>query len=143
MAKIDDNRRTNARELAEKAGGPAKFARKIGVSDTRVTQLIGVNFTRNIGSKTAAHIEQIFEQAPGWLDADHSTNTLETQPPSQTLANVQLSTVSLAYVTAEELKLLTHYREATDIGKKIMTISAESAEKDLQKIKGIRGLVSA
>ena len=76
MGKIEDTRRKNARQLAAITGGPAKFARKTGLSDSRVSQIIGENFTRNIGNKTAQLIESSFGKPEGWLDSNNGQSEL-------------------------------------------------------------------
>lgn len=135
MAKIDDIRRTNARALAEQAGGPAKFARKMGLSDSRVSQLIGMKFTRNIGDKTASQIEQMFNEEQGWLDVDHSKSE-EVDATSEDVKLVQMEHISLSWVTFEELELLTAFRLSTEMGRDLMKESAKIAEKDAQKLPG-------
>jgi transcriptional regulator with XRE-family HTH domain len=63
--------RTNARHLADSVGGLARFAEKVGVADSQVSQIIGKNPSRNIGSKMARKIEAAFEKSIGWLDKPH------------------------------------------------------------------------
>lgn len=61
-------RLVNVRNLAHKCGGPAEFARKTGLSDSRVSQIIGKNPTKQIGPKAARDIEKSFGLAHGELD---------------------------------------------------------------------------
>jgi plasmid maintenance system antidote protein VapI len=140
MGKIDDTRRKNARLLAEAAGGPAKFARKVGITDSRASQLIGANFTRNIGDKTAALIENAFDKNPGWLDQDVDlifTNGTEAtlvqlKPPA-----IPSKNVSLVYVTQEELDVLTSLREADEKSRNLILIAAKNIQKDEAKLRNI------
>jgi hypothetical protein len=67
-----ENRRINARALAERVGGSAAFARKIERTDSYVSQMIGETPSRNIGNATARWIEDCCEKPRGWLDIDHS-----------------------------------------------------------------------
>lgn len=63
----------NALILVEEAGGPAEFAKRIGMSDSQASQIIGKNPTRGIGNAVAPRIEEAFGKPSGWLD----------QPPSE------------------------------------------------------------
>jgi phage repressor protein C with HTH and peptisase S24 domain len=66
--KREDVRRENARRLATDAGGLTEFARKTGMENSQVSQIIGKNPTKNIGNLIASRIEQAFDQAEGSLD---------------------------------------------------------------------------
>ena len=61
-------RRRNARDLAELAGGKADFARKLGMSTSQCSQIIGANPIRAIGTALARKIERAFAKEIGWLD---------------------------------------------------------------------------
>ncbi len=137
MAKIDDIRRQNARDLAKQAGGPANFARKVGMADSRVSQLIGEKYVRNIGGKAAGSIEDAFGMEPGWLDTDHSRPANATPQVGAIEKGPLPLKVSLAYVTDEELGILTSFREANEMGRDLIveaSIAAPRDEKKLQKI---------
>lgn len=60
-----DISRRNARALADSVGGFSRFAEKVGVSESQVSQLLGKNPIRNIGVKTARRIEEAFEKPLG------------------------------------------------------------------------------
>jgi transcriptional regulator with XRE-family HTH domain len=75
--KYADIPRKNARFLADSVGGFARFAEKVGISDAQVSQILGKNPTRNIGSRQARRIETAFEQPIGWLDKPHDGNDLD------------------------------------------------------------------
>lgn len=68
---ISDIRRINARALAKDVHGQAEFARRTGMPDSQVSQLIGENPTKNIGNKIARRIEEAFGKHEGWLDTPH------------------------------------------------------------------------
>lgn len=68
---IEEIRRENARALASLAGGRGIFAEQVELSESRVSQLIGINPTKNIGRSTARRIEQAFNKPVGWLDVLH------------------------------------------------------------------------
>lgn len=63
--------RENARSLAESIGGLAKFADRVGMADTQVSQILGKNPVRNIGVKMARRIEEAFQKPLGWIDQRH------------------------------------------------------------------------
>jgi hypothetical protein len=63
-----DTIRENAKFLADSIGGLARFSEKVGISDSHVSQIIGKNPTRNIGSKMARRIEAAFEKPIGSID---------------------------------------------------------------------------
>jgi hypothetical protein len=86
MATVSDIRRTNARALADKAGGLAAFARRIERSDPFVSQLLGRNPSREIGHGTARLIEQAFRLPHGWLDAAHDTGQPAVSPAALAFA---------------------------------------------------------
>ena len=141
MANIKDIRRTNARRLAQEAGGPADFARKVGFTDTRVSQLIGKNFTRNIGDRAAKMIEDAFKLSEGWLDTEK-----DPEPESASVSvreetaeyGLRQSDVNLVWVTAREMALLSKFRESTMSGMVYIEIAADTSEKDVQKIRSIK-----
>lgn len=61
--------RENARELLAEAKGAKQFAERTGLSESRVSQLLGKNPSKNIGPSTARRIERAFGKPVGWLDA--------------------------------------------------------------------------
>lgn len=65
-------RRDNARRLAEEVGQPADLARRLGMSDSQMGQLIGRNPVRNIGPRVARRMEEACGKPEGWLDVEHS-----------------------------------------------------------------------
>lgn len=66
---ISEIRRRRARELAEREGGLTRFADRLGRSESQVSQIIGTNPVRNIGSRLARDIESAFKKPSGWLDS--------------------------------------------------------------------------
>lgn len=61
--------RENARELLAEAKGAKQFAERTGLSESRVSQILGKNPSKNIGPSTARRIERAFGKPVGWLDA--------------------------------------------------------------------------
>lgn len=80
----------NVRALIKEAGGPADFARRVGMSDSQVGQVAGPKPTRGIGNIVAGRIEVAFNKPTGWLDAIHD---LEQQNPPEapdSLSNAEI-----------------------------------------------------
>lgn len=77
----EEIRRENARQLSIEVGGPAAFGRKIEMSDSQVSQIIGKTPTKNIGNLVAQRIEDSFKKPRGWLDIPHISyaSAAETQ----------------------------------------------------------------
>lgn len=65
--------RENARELLAEAQGAKHFAERTGLSESRVSQLLGRNPTKDIGASTARRIERAFGKPIGWLDTRPDT----------------------------------------------------------------------
>ncbi|BEH18887.1 hypothetical protein [Burkholderia pseudomallei] len=79
-----DIRLDNARALAK--GGPAEFARVLGMTSQQANQLIGPNPKRGIGHEKAREIEAAFGKESGWLDHDHSSVDLDLSISGQNSA---------------------------------------------------------
>lgn len=77
--KREEIRRQNARALASRVGGPAEFARKVGMEGAQVTHIIGDKPIRNIGNTVAPRIEDAFELPRGWLDVEHDAMELDSE----------------------------------------------------------------
>jgi plasmid maintenance system antidote protein VapI len=73
--------RVNTRFLAEQAGGIAKFAEKMKMSDPQASQIIGKTPSRNIGHRLARRIETVFDKPVGWIDQVHSESGLAMLEP--------------------------------------------------------------
>ena len=68
---VKDIRRTNMRSLSRSVGGVTNMAKKLGKSQSQISQLIGTSPTKNIGDKIAAEVEVAFDKLSGWLDMLH------------------------------------------------------------------------
>jgi hypothetical protein len=66
----------NARSLADSAGGPAAFARRLGKSTGQIAHIIGPNPVKNIGHLIARQIEDAFAMPRGWLDTPPANHAL-------------------------------------------------------------------
>jgi plasmid maintenance system antidote protein VapI len=75
----EDIRRENARALAAEVGGPAEFARKMGMENTQVSHIIGLKPIRNIGNSLAPRIEDAFGKERGWLDVRHGQDDVDSE----------------------------------------------------------------
>lgn len=65
---ISEIRLFNTRKAAAAVGGPAEFGRRTDRGDSQVSQIIGKNPTRKIGSGLARKIEKKLDLEPGSLD---------------------------------------------------------------------------
>lgn len=68
MAAVYAARLTHLREIAEAEGGQDALARRLGVSQPCISQLIGKNPERNISERTARRIERLLQLPVGMLD---------------------------------------------------------------------------
>lgn len=134
MKKVEDIRRDNARQLVELEGGITKFANRAGITNSRASQMLGPNPTRNIGRKAASDIESKFDKPAGWLDTDHSTQ------PSPTFDTnvVPVDFVQLAYQTTIEQYILTQWREASEMGRDLILEAVKKAPKDMERLKKLQ-----
>lgn len=112
-------RRENARWLSTQCGGPTQFADKLELSQSRVSQLIGQNPIKNIGSATARKMEEAFGKPMGWLDTPHAWEE-EAKGTSMQAPNIAL----------EISRLVSLYAEASEDGRNQIMRMAESAEKE-------------
>lgn len=62
-------RRYNLRNLVKKRGGPASFAKQVDMELSQLSQIMGPNPSRNIGSRLARKIEKAVGLIYGDLDA--------------------------------------------------------------------------
>lgn len=77
---VNEIRRANLRNIAAKngtPGGSAKLARKLGITDSQMGQLIGKNPKKNIGNTLARRFEAKLGLAHGWLDQPHAVPMLD------------------------------------------------------------------
>jgi transcriptional regulator with XRE-family HTH domain len=136
---ISEIRRTTARLLAARVGGQADFARKVGMSDSQVSQLLAEKPTKNIGNIIARRIEVAFGLTEGWLDTARSeadvaqallseakVSLVKTQPPREAVE----SFVPF-YIDPVEVEIINSYRRADAGGKLSIRAAAEAANKSL------------
>lgn len=76
-ATIEEIRLANARALAATEKTRAAFAAKIGVEPSRISQIIGKNPTKQIGTDTARRIELAYSKKKGWMDVRHGANVIQ------------------------------------------------------------------
>lgn len=68
LAAVYAARLTHLRKIAEKEGGQDALARRLGVGQPYISQLIGKNPERNISERTARRIERLLQLPVGMLD---------------------------------------------------------------------------
>ena len=110
-----DIRRWNARVLADRAGGVARFAELIDRAQAQVSHVIGKNPIKPIESKFARHIEAACSVQVGWLDSPHVRDWLNIHTTSWAaalraeLAAAGITVDSAAPLTGPEAELMTLY----------------------------------
>lgn len=77
--KIREIRRDNLRVLAKKYGGASQLAKKIGMTKSWLSQLIGKNPDREMGDQAARNIEKILGLTEGWLDSTHTKGNADQE----------------------------------------------------------------
>ena len=92
----------NARALIDEAGGRPQMAKRLGMSESQLGQIIGPNPKRNIGPAMARRIERAFSLERGWLDLEQKTNGNGSSAPG-TLRAMQIQ---------EALRILNHLSDA-------------------------------
>ncbi len=116
----EDIRRWNARVLADRVGGVARFAEQIERAQAQVSHVIGKNPIKPIESKLARHIESACNVPVGWLDSPHVRDWLNIHAPAWAerlraeLAAVGVSVDSAAPVSGPEAELMTLYGLMSD-----------------------------
>lgn len=113
---IEEIRRENMRWLAQQCESRKKFAELLEVDEARVSQLIGKNPSKVIGTPTARKIERVFSRPKGWLD----------MPNAWTGESNGVRSV----VIAEDIaKLIVLFGQSTDDGRTQILRAAELADK--------------
>lgn len=116
----------NARRLASDCGGLTSFAKRMEMSSSQVSQIIGENPSKNIGKNIARRIEAAFNKESGWLDRLHIGPTAEAAAAAAEL----FEKVAEDYLRAEDvLDLITLFRRSTPKGREFIIKAAGSAEK--------------
>ncbi|NSX14993.1 helix-turn-helix transcriptional regulator [Cupriavidus taiwanensis] len=99
------------RELVAAEGGLARFAERLGISNSQVSQFAGKNPTRNIGNAVAAKIEAAYGKPAGWLDIDDSAATndadLVVRSADGTLHVIQMKAASRILSELDDASLST------------------------------------
>lgn len=66
---ISEIRRKKLRSIRDELGGDTALSEVLGKSLSQIGQIIGENYTRNIGSRLARQIEPKIKKPAGWLDS--------------------------------------------------------------------------
>lgn len=105
--------------LAATLEGHVAFGDKIGVSPSRVSQLIGIKPTKNIGNATARLIEVEFGKPVGWLDVPHD----DAEP--EVLVELDAGLVDPALIA----EIITLYAQSNELGRNTILDSARVTAK--------------
>lgn len=68
---VGDIRLENARQLSKKFSNLKEFSEALGMAPSQLSQLIGPNPRRRIGTTLARRIEDTCDKGKGWLDVVH------------------------------------------------------------------------
>jgi transcriptional regulator with XRE-family HTH domain len=132
---ISDIRRSTARILSTRVGGPAEFARKVGMSDSHISQLLGEKPTKNIGNKIARRFESAFGAPVGWLDVARSDTELDdligaSGGNATGEERVQDKTAYTPFtIDPVEIEIINAYRRSNPAGKLSIKAASIAAEK--------------
>lgn len=85
MKTIYDIRLENTRAAAERIGGQARLADRLGMSRQQVSHIIGAKTYKNIGGRLARRIEVGLQLPVGDLDQDRDMQPKELSPPTDTI----------------------------------------------------------
>jgi hypothetical protein len=117
-------RRENARLLATKVGGDAKFAEMMDMDASQVSHIIGKTPVKNIGNIIARRIEDKFALPRGWLDTPHFE---EGKKPFEVVESERIEPEGITI--NQIVELLTLFEQATPRGREMILDSARTSEK--------------
>jgi len=125
--------------IAVKAGGSrANFERIFGYSKSQLTQFLSDTYRsgRSIGDNAARNIEKAVGATDRIMDTDFEESLKKSSShPSRDTSSINIintvhaSQLSLIHVDANEIRLLTQYRQADEIGRSLIESAAENAPK--------------
>lgn len=119
-------RRENARLLAAKVGGEAKFAKLLDMDASQVSHIIGKTPLKGIGNIIARRIEDKFALPRGWLDSPH----FEAPEPAAKLESVAIAQQPTEEPSVDQvIELITLFEQATVRGRENILDLARSAAK--------------
>jgi hypothetical protein len=134
--------------IATKAGGSrSNFERKFGYSKSQITQFLSATYNdgRSIGDNAARKIEQAVGVADRMMDLNFEESTKASGGrTSQTTSSANIikteheSELALIHVDENEIRLLTQYRQANEIGRSAIEIAAKNAPKVPKLIRSIK-----
>jgi transcriptional regulator with XRE-family HTH domain len=137
----EHTRRENARHLARQHDGLAEFARRLEMSNSQVSQIIGKNPTKNIGNSIARRIEEAYGVGRGWLDVPHGQpdeaepDEAVERPAVERPAALTPERPRLTLVTTEELDLLEQYRLSDGPGRDaIRTMAGRTRKRSIEEV---------
>jgi hypothetical protein len=130
---IQQIRRARLAQLIQERyeGSQAKYVDETGENQGEVSGLLR---SKSFGERKARKLEAKSNLPVGWLDRldeepaqAAELNTIRPGPALRIVETVEQQWMALVYVTRSELDLLTMYRRATDAGKGLVEIAAQSA----------------
>lgn len=134
-----EQRRKNLIELMRLHcnGKPSELARKLNVTDSYLSRMLseeGKSGKKRIGEDMVERINELFGLAPGDLDASLGRSEIETanerlERAAQQVAEKMQSAPKYAWVSDEEMELITLYRTTDDQDRKEIMNAARASRR--------------
>lgn len=145
---FENRRKWLAFWIATKANGSrSNFERMFGYSKSQITQFLSVTYNdgRSIGDNAARKIEQAIGVADRMMDLDFEKNTKKSgghvsqdTSPAALIKTSHESQLALIHVDENEIRLLTQYRQANEVGRSAIEIAAKNAPKVPKLISSVK-----
>ncbi|MDQ3159457.1 MAG: hypothetical protein M3Q51_00355 [Pseudomonadota bacterium] len=118
MKPVAQIRRENLAAIVSVEGAQSSVAARLGKDKNQIYQWLletSVDGARNIGPRSARHIESVFNKSEGWLDHDHSAMAVTSHPVGLNLDKLATSIkylqdtfefLELPFVAHKEVELI-------------------------------------
>ncbi|WKD51707.1 hypothetical protein [Microbulbifer spongiae] len=102
---VGDIRLENARQLSKKFNNLKEFSEALGMAPSQISQLIGPNPRRRIGTTVARRIETACSKEKGWLDVAHKEKSSTVTTESGVDIDLLVDCISAVEGKVTELKI--------------------------------------
>ncbi|WP_299947998.1 hypothetical protein [uncultured Microbulbifer sp.] len=119
---VGDIRLENARQLSREFDNLKEFSGVLGMAPSQLSQLIGPNPRRRIGTTVARRIEATCNKEKGWLDVVHKEKS--STVTSQSGVNIDLLVDCISAVEGKVTELDIKYMSAEARARAIATVYA-------------------
>jgi len=129
---ISEIRLHNMRALAKQIGGITAMANRLDKTQGQISHLIGSNPIKNIGSRIAREVDNVFGLPEGWMDQDHTGAILDALPTGETDELSKQILVHLESLTHEQrLDVLRSVKEKGIQNQQILEELGDRSEKQI------------